>query len=285
MGTHTSIHCTPTESDLGRARHPRSALRFSLRVATILAFSVIGLAAATFASDKPNQHVELIGGDPSADGVIEVQAPYYYAYHINRDGIEGSAVGVVTVEVEIDSTGAVIDASVLSHPGVPLLQPWAEAAAKHWRFEPSGGTWTRRRVLTFSFEGKRRAPKLAEVIARYESPLTLHIAYIEPSVLFLDRVDGKIPDTTCEVHDVPMTVELVPLGYGLPHGVDPDSSEGAAQERWWNAQAELFPNAPRRKLGGCIVSSETQVEVYICPACRAARDQWLEEHPEFDPLW
>ena len=285
MGTPTNIHCTPTDSDPGRTGHPRSPLPLSLRLAAILALALIPLTAVTFAEGKANQHLELVGEDPAVDGVTFVQAPLYNAYHMKHDGVEGRAAGVVKVEIEIDSTGAVIDASVVSQLKLPLLPHWAEQAARAWRFEPSSDSLAHHRVLTFSFEGALSAAKPRGVLASYESPLTLHVQYVEPTVAFLERVDGKIPEKTCKVHHIPMTVELVPLGYGLPRGVDPDLPEGIAMERWWDAKAQLFPNAPRRKLGGCIVGSETQVEVYVCPICKDERDRWLEEHPGFDPLW
>jgi TonB family protein len=275
--------CKPTEAS--RVGKPRSPLPFPARLGTILALSLIPFAAVTLGGAFGDQYVELIGEDPTVDGVAFVQAPTYNAYRITGHGIEGRAAGVVTVEIKIDSTGAVIDASVLSDPGFPLLPAWAEAAARGWRFNPSSESWARHAVLEFSFEGAISDAKPRGVLATYESPLTLHVQYLEPTVAFLERVDGRIPEKTCEVHHLPMTVELVPLSYGLPRGVVPDSPEAAAQGRWWDAQANLFPNAPRRKLGGCSVSSETQAEVYICPACRAERDRWFEEHPGFDPLW
>jgi hypothetical protein len=71
-----------------------------------------------------------------------------------------------------------------------------------------------------------------------------------------------------------MKKEVVPVYYGL-------------QLTWStreSAKAEFFdfPFAERFAEGGCVVLEDQpdRTEIYICPACEAAKQRWILEHPE-----
>jgi hypothetical protein len=242
------------------------------------------LAAIAPASNRRSK-VELYGADPAVDGVLEVRVPFSDTFDGDRNGTAGRADRTVEVDVEVDSAGTVVAAAARSRTAHPTLASWSEEAAFEWRFEPTNDSSAQSRTLTFVFEGvvPEAEPQLADT--RYVSPLTLHVLLMQPTVMVIDREHGAIPEKSCQVHDAAMSVELVPIGYGLIIGPSPNSAEGRKRARFWRALKKDLPNAPQEHDGGCVMSAETRAEVYICPACRAARDRWLEDHAGFEALW
>lgn len=223
--------------------------------------------------------------DPSLDGVVRLQAPSYGQYRVKTGGVDGWAAGPVVVDVEVDATGSVVSASGTAAPDLGVLVTQAEQAARQWKFVPSDSEQSRHFLLRFSFDGPLARAEPRGVRVRYERPLTLHVVYVNPTVVLLKRVDGKIPEKTCSVHHIPMRIELVPVYYGLPPGLEPGSPEERAQSEYREAEESRFPNAPTFVRGFCTVSSEKQAEVYVCPLCRKARNAWFAQHPGFEPVW
>jgi hypothetical protein len=84
-----------------------------------------------------------------------------------------------------------------------------------------------------------------------------------------------IEKTACEVHGVPMPIEVIPIVGGYPPpGYDIDRREEELK----------FPNAHDVFAGGCIPIPETHARVTYCPVCRRAKASWLAAHPELSPL-
>jgi len=185
------------------------------------------------------------------------------------------------VDVEVDATGKVREAQVISSPELPFLPRWAEDAARQWTFEPNPLQSIRIFQLRFSFDGNVTTDSPRGVRSWYENPLTLHVEYVEPTVALLERVDGKIPERSCDLHDAPMQVVRVPIRYGLKLGYSEEEFE--RYRPFWKAQASEFPNAHHFQKRGCMVMSETLAEVYVCSKCLDSDYQWRANHPDTIP--
>ncbi|MFL6196138.1 MAG: hypothetical protein ACJ75H_18305 [Thermoanaerobaculia bacterium] len=98
----------------------------------------------------------------------------------------------------------------------------------------------------------------------------------------LPRVNGKILERRCPVHHEAMTVDVVPIHYGL---LLPEAAglAGPRQEveAYWREKRAYFPETSRGVSGGCIVGVEKEAEVYSCRSCREAEAAWLKKHPAF----
>jgi TonB family protein len=238
----------------------------------VLVILLAAPGAAATASGQP--------GRPAADGVRTAAAPFYNAFLVEGPESVGVAIGEVTVVVVVNAEGAVEEATVVDAPSVPLLESWARAAALKWEFKPTPGSWSRSYRLTFSFDGDKLSDAPRGVQSSYENPLTLHVVYNKLSVVHLDRSFSESNPPRCTVHDSPMTVQMVPVHYGLLIGVSSDDPSYDVVVEYWDAREHLFPNARDAFNRGCIVSSETSAEVLECPACRDAKREWLSDHPD-----
>ncbi len=78
-------------------------------------------------------------------------------------------------------------------------------------------------------------------------------------------------DLRCEVHDVDLIEQDVPIQYGL---VMPEPG-------FFEAQAALFPHADEPRMGGCVVHADMprHERDLVCPTCCEARDAWRRAHP------
>ena len=80
-------------------------------------------------------------------------------------------------------------------------------------------------------------------------------------------------EKTCEMHGAGMTMEKVPVTYGMRIGVNGYS----------RAREEFFPHVTPSVGGGCVRGKEQYVEAWVCPKCREARLNWIKEHSGLRP--
>jgi hypothetical protein len=84
----------------------------------------------------------------------------------------------------------------------------------------------------------------------------------------IDETSGS--PAVCDVHQVKLRRETVPIVYGL---IIPSAAYRAAEPR-------DFPHANRESWGGCCVDDElTHALVMYCPECRKAEAAFLATHP------
>jgi hypothetical protein len=76
------------------------------------------------------------------------------------------------------------------------------------------------------------------------------------------------------VHGLDLALDVVPIEGGY---VEQD-------EEYVNAHKTLFPNATNVIGGGCMPVEETHARVKYCPACRAAKEGWMANHPDIREL-
>jgi TonB family protein len=206
------------------------------------------------------------GSDPAVDGVTRYVEPRY-------NGIADGE--TVVIEVQVLPDGTVQGTKIVSAP-FPIVGHWAEDAAEQWEFEPDAGGLPTTREIRFTLNSVHTdSPR--GVRSHYESPLTLHVEYVEPSVEFLKRVGGKIPVKYCEKHNEPMEVRLLPIRYGLWMYTEDRANE---LKPYWKAKRRLFPNAHLVARRGDIRSSEVEAETYVCSSCMQARTEWIAKHPK-----
>jgi TonB family protein len=227
--------------------------------------------------------------DQSAQlSVVSTSAPKYPPI-----ALAAKVKGSVEVEVDIDSKGDVVLAKAIE--GHPLLRRSAEDAAKLWRFNPASDVASRAANLTFAFDVQAEESTDTRDDAVYVPPyrieLTRKIATIAP----LARLDGRIPEERCPLHDEAMQLDTVPIIYGLP----PATSKYAKvdvisffrgvwdglthRETYEEASLKKFPNSNMTIGGGCIVGDERKAEVLYCPKCRAVEMNWRKSHPDEGP--
>ncbi len=144
-----------------------------------------------------------------------------------------------------------------------------------WSIRASTGD-SRKRQITFSFDSIETDSE-GGVRCLYESPLILHVEYVIPTVLFIERVKGQIPTQLCEVHREQMVVRRLSIRHGLWGYTE---EEADALEEYWEARNRNFPNTHRFRRLGCIVGSEKLAETYVCESCLEAREKWIAEHPD-----
>lgn len=242
------------------------------RLATVLAILLAASVAAHAQGEPPDPQ--------AADGVRVAAVPAYLPFWVKRPDGDGIAVGKVSFDVVADSDGAVEEATIVGAPGPPFIRDWARGAALKWKFEPTPGSWSRSYRLTFSFDGEKLSDAPEGIQSVYESPFTLHLVYNRPSIRHLDRSSWGPEPPRCPAHGVPMTVELLPIHYGMPSGISTSDPDYDLVCEYGEATARLFPNAKDSVGGPCTPSSETRAEVLVCPACREAKRNWLHAHPE-----
>jgi hypothetical protein len=84
----------------------------------------------------------------------------------------------------------------------------------------------------------------------------------------LADVDATTPGKICEVHNIPLQEDVVPIRYGL---IRPTAAEIEACRK-------LFPHAASWYQGGCVVKKATGARVSFCPKCRKAEAAWQANH-------
>jgi hypothetical protein len=80
--------------------------------------------------------------------------------------------------------------------------------------------------------------------------------------------DEQEPPTVCEVHDLPLQEDVVPVSYGFPN------------MEFRQAQYFEFPHAEVTHHGGCMVTDTRQAKVNYCPECRKAYEAWVAKQSE-----
>ncbi len=221
--------------------------------------------------------------DPAArrDGVVSYTIPSYPPIMVNDAGDEITSTVVkdiarakVVIRLRVASSGVV--ESLETPSGKSTLSRYAADAAKAWTFEPADQERTV--AITFLFEGERQSKCDSYVDGRYESPFTLHLHLLLATTYCFPRVDGKPPEKECPLHHELMTVESVPVFYGL---IDFDGPAEAQEYR--AASAAKFPYSPHHMLGGCTLESKRFAEVFVCRICRRNEKWWLVDHPWYRP--
>lgn len=152
-----------------------------------------------------------------------------------------------------------------------------EASMRKWQF--LGGS-SRRRVVLVELDQKPspgathvEARQLASVAYRpHVVRYTLHYddVYRQP------RVNDLPEERWCPLHRQQMFLREVPLTHGLP----PPPS--AARRAYLHAAETQFPNGAVYVDGGCN-NPMRGAEVYVCDACRDAREAWLAAHGGQEP--
>ncbi|MFL6211247.1 MAG: energy transducer TonB [Pyrinomonadaceae bacterium] len=195
------------------------------------------------------------------------------------------AFGVVRVEVEIDETGTVHSARVVS--GHPLLQKVSEKAALSWQFAPATGEpKMRRTLLTFDFKPlDEKSCQDKEQATHFITPTQVEIRYPyeprQPSGS-IERLSPDLRETHCPVHGDLLQKDTVEIVYGL-------LAERAGYDK---AQEKQFPYSNLWVGGGCVIMTEIdpctgkevqtspqRAAVLYCPKCRIAEKRWLAQHP------
>ena len=83
---------------------------------------------------------------------------------------------------------------------------------------------------------------------------------------------SPITEKYCEVHAVPMFKEHVPSRWGY--------SPYSSYELWqghMKAHRTLFPNTNPYVWGGCVRNESISDEVYVCPQCRVAEAERIQQ--------
>ncbi|HEY0075161.1 MAG TPA: hypothetical protein VGB77_13770 [Abditibacteriaceae bacterium] len=71
--------------------------------------------------------------------------------------------------------------------------------------------------------------------------------------------------TVCEVHEMKLQKDVVPISYGL--FAPPDLN-------YVKAMSTLFPHSSQIFKGGCVVEKQRYAEVLYCTQCREAEEVW-----------
>ena len=100
----------------------------------------------------------------------------------------------------------------------------------------------------------------------------LALAAVKADQEYHERWQAARKSGVCHLHQTDMTKITVPIMYGMP--VRSEYSEKLRQ-----AEKDSFPHAKDAIPGGCVPREETESIVYECPACRAAKEKWIKEHP------
>src|SRR5262249_54398276 len=77
-------------------------------------------------------------------------------------------------------------------------------------------------------------------------------------------VDAATPGAFCEVHDLPLEEDVVPITYGL---ICPSNDEIDAHTR-------LFRHSRSHHHAGCVIKDDKWARVSYCPECRKAEAEW-----------
>jgi TonB family protein len=174
--------------------------------------------------------------------------------------------GEVIVSVTVNDRGDVVTA--LAMEGHPLLRKAAEAAALKWKFNlPSQTRNARVGSITFSFKFEfEEAVEVKDDIS-FAAPGRLEIIRKIPTVLPIQKVDGRIPEGNCPLHGQKMRVGIANILYGLPASEIVYPNDLA--HLWQNIRRKIrrrfsyneaagkhFPESNLLVLGGCEVRVE-----------------------------
>ncbi len=77
-------------------------------------------------------------------------------------------------------------------------------------------------------------------------------------------LDERGPAQFCRVHNTRLSLDLVPVSYGLPFA-DPIP---------YDVRRNHFPYANTKSQGGCVLRAWQEALVLYCPACREAETEW-----------
>jgi hypothetical protein len=97
------------------------------------------------------------------------------------------------------------------------------------------------------------------------------------------KVDGPVEDDTepgsCELHNTPYAVEIIPVHYGKP--ARPQYTE--EQWKWKEKERAAWDRSFRyshvaNKAGGCVEREAKFAKVSYCPKCRKADEEWHAKH-------
>jgi hypothetical protein len=108
-------------------------------------------------------------------------------------------------------------------------------------------------------------------------------------VVFFDAVEGtsveKILEgdriiydlSLCELHQVHMTREEVPMVYVKRGGPGQYYPDARGEQPSLETRKQLFPNYVQVVVGWCVIWGE-HTHLYRCPICKAAFTQWEAQH-------
>lgn len=228
--------------------HTMSSVRSTLFGLVLLLLWTITPAQTQSTTESPQDPV-----------VRRARAPDYPELAI-RARIEGD----VRVKVTVDGLGQVILARLVQ--GHPLLSSAALAAAEEWKFNPAAQA-DRSTILTFSFHHTPTESDDPLGTRKFIPPYQMVVK--PPWLLPLEKTGlSKSRGTVCEVHEVPLKVDVVPIRYGLIE----------FNRKYRKISQKLFPNANDWWGGGCMLLPFTKAEVTYCEKCRVAKLAWLEKH-------
>lgn len=86
---------------------------------------------------------------------------------------------------------------------------------------------------------------------------------------------GQNGERLCRLHNVAMSVRIVPIVYGL-------MSFSKWGEELAHAEKADFPNARDYVSGGCMPDPTERAYVFECDVCRRGKHSWLTAHPNPD---
>src|SRR5262245_38772426 len=204
-----------------------------------------------------------------------------------------NAQGEVTVSVSVNAQGEVIAAQALE--GHVLLRKAAESAALKWKFNSLSQTSnTRVGQITFSFKIELEAEVGVKDDITFKPHGRLEIIHKIPTILPIQKVDGRIPEETCPLHGERMRLGLADIRYGLPNAeiVYPNDLAHIWQNirqkirrrfSYDEAERKHFPESNLCVGGGCEVGVEKKAETLYCQSCRNAELSWRKKHPDKGP--
>jgi TonB family protein len=204
-----------------------------------------------------------------------------------------NAQGEVIVDVSVNAQGEVIATQALE--GHVLLRKAAESAALKWKFNSlSQRSNTRVGNITFSF--KLKLEEAVEVIddITFTPPGRLEITHKIPTILSIQKVDGRTPEGNCLLHGERMQLGIGNILYGLPEaeiGYPYDLAHLWQNVRqkirrrfsYYEAARKHFPESNFWVGGGCEVGVKKKSEMLYCQSCRNAELRWRKKHPGKGP--
>jgi len=111
-----------------------------------------------------------------------------------------------------------------------------------------------------------------------------------PTILPIQKVDGRIPEEICSLHGERMRLGLTNILYGLPEAEigSPNDLAHIWQKirqkirrrfSYYEAAGKYFPESKLWVWGGCMVEIEKKAETLYCQSCRNAELNWRKKHP------
>ena len=192
--------------------------------------------------------------------------------------------GEVIVSVSVNPQGDVIAALALE--GHVLLRKAAESAALKWKFNSLSQTSnTRVGQITFSFKFEfEEAVEVKDDII-FAPPGRLELIHKVPTILSIQKVNGRIPEENCPMHGERMRLGQAEILYGLPRAEfgHPNDLAHIWQNVWqkirrrfsyYEAARKHFPESNLLVWGGCQVGVVKKSEMLYCQRCRNAELKW-----------